>query len=73
MLLVPAGVALVGAPAASAAPPPIKHVFVIFLENKTSTKSFPGAKPQAPYLSMTLPRRGQLLENFYGIAHFSLG
>src|SRR6476661_6599352 len=57
--------------AAHAAPPPIKHVFVIVLENKDYTDTFgPGSK--APYLSKTLVSQGQFLPQYYGIGHESL-
>lgn len=68
-------VALIAAPApALAAPafPPIKHVWVIMLENKNYATTF-GADAQAPYLSSVLPTRGALLPNYYGVTHESLG
>jgi hypothetical protein len=62
--------ALLAGPAA-AAPPPIKHVFVIVLENKGYAETF-GPASGAPYLSQTLTSQGQLLSNYYGIGHSSL-
>lgn len=62
---------LVGAAPAAAAPPPIKHVFVIVLENKGYDTTF-GPNSQAPYLSQTLPSQGELLTQYYGIGHASL-
>src|SRR3954447_23156530 len=56
---------------ADVTPPPIKHVFVIVLENKGFSETF-GAGSQAPYLSKTLTAQGQLLANYYAIAHLSL-
>src|SRR3954463_10012521 len=56
---------------AAAAPPPIKHVFVITLENKGFDETFGPASP-APYLSRDLPAQGQLLTQYYGIGHASL-
>jgi phosphatidylinositol-3-phosphatase len=56
---------------ATAAPPPIKHVFVITLENKGYDETFGPASP-APYLSHDLPAQGQLLTQYYGIGHASL-
>jgi hypothetical protein len=51
--------------------PPVKHVFVIVLENENYTASFgPGSK--APYLANTLTSMGQQLNQYYGIGHFSL-
>ena len=52
-------------------PPPVRHVFVINLENKGYAETFGPGSP-APYLSGVLTAKGQLLENYYGIAHHSL-
>ncbi|MDB6087913.1 MAG: phosphoesterase [Gammaproteobacteria bacterium] len=60
------------ASAAGGGAPPIRHVFVLLLENQTATVTF-GAKPPAPYLAKTLPARGAMLANYYGIGHASLG
>jgi hypothetical protein len=57
---------------AAAALPPIKHVFVIVLENKNYDVTF-GPGSEAPYLSKELTARGQLLTNYYGTSHLSLG
>jgi hypothetical protein len=63
---------LLAAPAlASAEPPAVKHVFVIALENKNYDDTF-GPQTKAPYLARDLPARGQLLTQYYGIAHLSL-
>ncbi len=62
---------LLAAAPAAAAPPPIKHVFVIVLENKGFDTTF-GPNSQAPYLSQTLPSQGELLTQYYGIGHNSL-
>src|SRR4051794_28555826 len=63
----------IGGPArASAAPPPIKHVFVVFLENQTFTDTF-GVNTKAPYLARSLTQQGQLLANYFGTTHNSLG
>jgi phosphatidylinositol-3-phosphatase len=51
--------------------PPIGHVFIIVLENKGFEETFGAASP-APYLARTLTSKGALLENYYGIGHFSL-
>jgi hypothetical protein len=56
---------------ASAALPPIKHVFVIVLENKGYAETF-GPNSGAPYLAKTLTGQGQLLTHYYGIGHASL-
>lgn len=51
--------------------PPIRHVFLIVLENKSFTAAF-GAKSTSSYLARTLPARGALLEDYYAIGHWSL-
>ena len=52
-------------------PPKLKHVFTIVLENENADTSFgPGSK--APYLAKTLPRKGELLKNYYATGHLSL-
>lgn len=56
---------------ASAAPPPIRHVFIIVLENKGFDTTFGPSSP-ATYLSQTLTAQGQLLRQYYGIGHKSL-
>jgi phospholipase C len=55
----------------AAALPPIRHLFVINLENKGFTETW-GAGSKAPYLSRTLRSQGVLLTQYYGIAHNSL-
>src|SRR3954452_9888511 len=59
-------------PAAAAAPAPVRHVFVIVLENEDAEVTFGPGSP-APYLATTLPGQGQLLEQYFGTAHLSLG
>jgi phospholipase C len=56
---------------ADVTPPPIKHVFVIVLENKGYSETF-GPGSQAPYLATQLTAQGQLLTQYYGIGHASL-
>ncbi len=56
---------------ARAALPPVKHVFIIVLENKDYDESF-GKDSPAKYISQTLPRKGQVLEQYFGTAHNSL-
>jgi phosphatidylinositol-3-phosphatase len=56
---------------ASAALPPIKHVWIVVLENKNYDTTF-GPKSPARYLAKTLTSQGQLLTQYYGIGHFSL-
>jgi hypothetical protein len=57
--------------AAAAALPPIRHVFVLVLENMTYSHTF-AADSDAPYLAHTLPAQGALLTQYYAIGHASL-
>jgi phospholipase C len=50
---------------------PIRHVFVIVLENEGFDTTF-GPNSKAPYLSKTLTSQGVLLQNYYGTGHASL-
>jgi hypothetical protein len=50
--------------------PAIHHVFVIMLENEGYAATF-GTPSDDPYLATTLPSEGALLQNYYGIGHFS--
>ncbi len=61
-----------GMPARAGAAP-VKHVWVLFLENKNFDESFGALPTRSTYLSDTLPAQGALVPNFYGITHFSLG
>lgn len=65
--LAPAGAAA----QAARALPPIRHVFVIMLENQGYDTTF-GPRTRAPYLAHTLARAGALLRQYYGIGHLSL-
>jgi len=51
--------------------PPIKHVFIIVLENEGFDTTF-AAGSRAPYLADTLTAAGALLRQYHGTAHFSL-
>lgn len=57
--------------APSAAMPPIKHVFIVVLENEAYQITF-GKSSLAPYLATSLATRGALLTQYYGIGHSSL-
>lgn len=50
---------------------PVRHVFLIVLENKSFRDTF-GSNSAAPYLAKTLSARGAVLDNYYAIGHFSL-
>jgi phosphatidylinositol-3-phosphatase len=50
--------------------PPIRHVFVIVLENEGYASTF-GTPSADPYLATTLPASGAQLAQYYGIGHFS--
>ncbi|MEO7104052.1 MAG: alkaline phosphatase family protein [Gemmatimonadaceae bacterium] len=56
---------------AAAKLPPIKHVFLIVLENESFETTF-GANTKAPYLANTLRRAGGFLTQYYGTGHSSL-
>jgi hypothetical protein len=67
-----AAVAPIGAAnAKSPKPPPIKHVFIVNLENKNYDETF-GPDSPAPYLSQTLAAKGTLLSQYFAIGHVSL-
>ena len=61
-----------GAQSAGAAigPPPIRHVFVIVLENESASTTFSPSSP-APYLAKTLTSQGAYLPKYYGTGHLS--
>ena len=56
----------------SAAPPAIRHVFLIVLENQSFNHVF-SPRSAMPYLSQTLAAEGAVLRSFYAIGHNSLG
>src|SRR6185503_12554774 len=56
----------------SSGPPPVKHVFVVFLENENADSTFSPDSP-APYLSQTLPSQGTFIPEYYAVTHLSLG
>jgi hypothetical protein len=47
--------------------PPITHVFLIVLSNQGFNAAF-GPSSQAPYLSKTLTRQGELVDNYFAVA-----
>lgn len=51
--------------------PPIRHVFVLLLENQNAANTF-SSRSRAPYLARTLIAQGAFLPNYYGIGHASL-
>jgi hypothetical protein len=59
------------ASAANGARGPIRHVFLILLENEDYALTF-GESTQDPYLSRTLPAKGAMLRQYYGTGHQSL-
>jgi hypothetical protein len=67
-LIVCAGAAMT-APALAA--PPLRHVFVVVLENENASTAF-GPTSSAPYLATTLTRAGAFVPGYYGIGHASL-
>lgn len=73
LLLVALAAAAVFAGSTGASPatqPPIKHVFVIVLENESYASTF-GDPAADPYLAQTLPSKGALLTQYYGTGHVS--
>ncbi len=62
---------LAGSQEAPTAMPPIRHVFLVVLENKNFTATF-GPHSDAPYLADTLRAKGALLTQYYGTGHNSL-
>ena len=56
---------------AATSPPPIRHVFVVVLENQSFESTF-GAKSPAHYLR-SLAQKGALAVNYFGTSHESLG
>ena len=57
--------------AARDTPPPIRHVFIVVLENEEYDSSF-GDQSPAQYLK-DLRKQGAALPNYYGTSHYSLG
>ena len=58
-------------PIAERTQPPIRHVFVLVLENENFNQTFGPTSP-ATFLADSLPKRGALLTQYYGTGHFSL-
>ncbi|HET9719009.1 MAG TPA: alkaline phosphatase family protein [Solirubrobacteraceae bacterium] len=58
------------AAASDSVPPPIRHVFIIVLENESASTTF-GANSPAPYLARTLRSEGAYLPRYYGTGHES--
>jgi hypothetical protein len=63
----------------SAQLPPVRHVWLIMLENHSFAENFgapatqftpkPGSPASMQYLAQTLPAQGALLTNYFGVAH----
>ena len=72
-LLSLAALAVAGRPACAQrfTPPPVRHVFIIVLENKGFDTTFQKSSA-APYLADTLRRAGAFLRRYYGTGHLSL-
>ncbi len=67
----PAAASAAAAPVPLASLPPIRHVFVIVLENSSYAANFGPGSP-APYLADTMVRAGALLTQYYATGHNSL-
>jgi hypothetical protein len=61
---------LTPASASAAGLPPVRHVFVIVLENEGRATTF-GPNSPAPYLAKTLVSQGAYVPNYYGTGHNS--
>ena len=74
MLLLVALLMVLALPVAAraAAAAPVKHVFLIVLENEDFRVTF-GPKSAAPYLARTLPANGAMIRGYYGVTHLSHG
>lgn len=70
-LLASCAVSTGGGPARPTVAPPVRHVFVVDLENRGYAAAFGPGSP-APYLSRRLTAQGQLLTRYYATAHDSL-
>jgi phosphatidylinositol-3-phosphatase len=70
MLLASLGTVQAAEPA-GAALPPVRHVFILLLENESFETSF-AQQSASPYLAHSLPERGALLKEYYAIGHASL-
>jgi hypothetical protein len=62
---------LLAAAPAGAALPPVKHVFIVVMENKNYEETF-GNDTKASYLAKTLPAQGAMMPNYYATGHLSL-
>ncbi|MCZ4493208.1 MAG: phosphoesterase family protein [Conexibacter sp.] len=67
-----AAMSFAAAPSLAASPAPVRHVFVIVLENEDAAATF-GPQSPAPYLATTLRGQGAFVPGYYGIGHNSLG
>jgi hypothetical protein len=70
LAVVAAAVAAAPAGARAAGLPPVRHVWVIVLENESAATTFAAGSP-APYLAHTLPAEGAFVPNYYGTGHES--
>jgi len=66
-----AAAATVQSAAGAGAVTPVRHVFLLVLENQSYAVTF-GRQPPSAYLATTLRSQGALLRNYYGIGHSSL-
>ena len=60
-----------GVASATAGVVPVRHVFVIVLENKEFAETFGAGSAFAPYLTRTLTSEGALVPNYFGTGHSS--
>ncbi len=60
-----------GSPKQAKGLPPVKHVFLVVLDDEPYATVFGPSSP-APYLAHTLERKGELLVRYYAVAHEQL-
>jgi phospholipase C len=70
LIAIAAAVVLASGAGGATAPPQVRHVFVIVLENENYASTF-GDPSADPYLAKTLPAKGALLTQYYGTGHES--
>src|SRR4051812_16067211 len=70
LLCVLAASLISGVASANAGVPPIKHVWILVLENHSYADTFSDSGSQ--YLAKTMTSQGELLRQYYGTGHSSL-
>src|SRR4051812_39467709 len=60
-----------GVTQSASALPPVKHVFIVMLENENAAETF-GPNSKAPFLARELPAIGGYVQNYFATGHLSL-